>query len=335
MKTPSISLCIPIYNGARYLRECLDSAVGQDFADMEIVLVDDGSGDGSVEIAKQYVECDVRIRLYQNERNLGLVGNWNRCVELARGEWIKFLFQDDALAPECLTAFARRMDPRIPILFCRRRIVFEGDIDEAIIRHYESLPSVESLFPGAEYVGSPEVVDTMLLKTRQNFLGEPTACMLHRSVFERFGTFDADLVQFCDFEYWIRVGIHTGIAYLPHTLASFRFHGSSASASNRKRFRSEYLDGLLILNRWSRSPAYRPLRRRARQLRLNLKKKLAAQSWWLEQYVRELGREDPEIPQQWEEMKRRYPELTQSPYLWPHRIKHWLDNTLLWRLKTS
>ena len=92
---PVVSVCIPTYNGAAYLSQCLDSVMQQTCQSMEILVVDDGSSDDSGAIAQRYEGVDRRVRVIANKEHLGLVENWNRCVDLANGEWIKFVFQDD------------------------------------------------------------------------------------------------------------------------------------------------------------------------------------------------------------------------------------------------
>jgi glycosyltransferase involved in cell wall biosynthesis len=330
----TFSVCLPTYNGAKYLSSCLESLRAQSYSDFEIIICDDSSTDGTLEILKRFAKTLPNCRLYQNPTRLGLVGNWNRCVELAQGEWIKFLFQDDVLEPECLASFAERLNPSQPLIFCRRRFLFAGKVDNGIRQHYHNLPSIEQLFPDQTFIQPEALLETILTQTQQNFLGEPTACLLHRSVFERFGSFNAELVQFCDFEYWIRIGIHCGIAYIPKTLATFRIHPESTSAGNRRRFRSEYLDRLLILNAWCYHPLYEPLRQRARQLGIPLKQKLAAKFFWLEQYSRQLAKDAPEILEDWDQVVTRHPELDQNPYLLIYRFKAWINRYLLWRLKS-
>ena len=100
--SPRVSVCIPTYNGALYLQECMESILGQTFVGIEILAVDDRSSDKTRAILDSFAKRDARVRILSNARNLGLVGNWNRCIELAQGEWIKFVFQDDWIAPECL-----------------------------------------------------------------------------------------------------------------------------------------------------------------------------------------------------------------------------------------
>lgn len=329
------SVCIPTYNGEPFLEACLDSLRRQSFTDYEVVACDDASTDRTWEILERFAEQDDRYRIYRNPSNFGLVGNWKRCLELAKGEWIKFLFQDDTFDPKCLETFAKNLDPKRPLVFCRRRLEFTSEITSEIKYHYINLPSPDTLFQKRKFISPSEVIETVLTRTRQNFLGEPTACLLHRSVFEKYGYFNEHLVQFCDFEYWIRLAIHTGIVYLPETLVTFRIHTSSTSSYNRQKFRSEYLDNLLILHAWCYDPLYEPLRRQAKSLGINLKRKLAVQSWWLERYAHTLGKVHPDILEEWNTIKKTYPKLRHSWYILPLKTKHWLERLLLWRLKRS
>src|SRR5262249_59105555 len=108
--TPLVSICIPTYNGSAFLRQCLDSALAQADADLEVVVLDDASHDGTVEIVQEYAQHDRRVRFHQNSENRGSVGNQNRCIDHARGEWIKQLFQDNNLAPD----YAASLVPCLP-----------------------------------------------------------------------------------------------------------------------------------------------------------------------------------------------------------------------------
>ena len=72
---PAVSICIPTFNGAKYLRECVDSVLAQTHPDFEVLIVDDCSSDDSVAIAEDYARRDSRVRVSVNDRNLGLVGN--------------------------------------------------------------------------------------------------------------------------------------------------------------------------------------------------------------------------------------------------------------------
>jgi glycosyltransferase involved in cell wall biosynthesis len=90
LNIPEVSICIPAYNGDQFISQAIESALAQTFTNLEIIVVDDGSKDGTVEIAESYAVHDSRVRVYRNAQNLGLPRNWDRCRDLATGNWIMF-----------------------------------------------------------------------------------------------------------------------------------------------------------------------------------------------------------------------------------------------------
>jgi glycosyltransferase involved in cell wall biosynthesis len=80
--SPRVAIGAPIYNKARWLPEAVESLLGQTFGDFALVLIDDGSDDGSADIARAFAERDARVHLHVNERRLGMLGNTNRALEL-------------------------------------------------------------------------------------------------------------------------------------------------------------------------------------------------------------------------------------------------------------
>ena len=94
MRCPKISVIVPVYNAERYIRQCLDSILTQDFADFELMIVDDGSTDSSLELCKDYSEKDSRIRLFHKE-NAGPSSARNFALTRANGEYLLFLDSDD------------------------------------------------------------------------------------------------------------------------------------------------------------------------------------------------------------------------------------------------
>src|SRR5438552_10457927 len=128
VRSPLVSICIPTYNGREYLKECLDSVRAQSFKDFEVVICDDQSSDGTLDFARELAKGDKRCRFIQNPSRFGLVGNWNNCIALSRGEWIKFVFQDDLLLPNCLERMVTVANGG-PSRFvaCRRDFRFEAN----------------------------------------------------------------------------------------------------------------------------------------------------------------------------------------------------------------
>jgi glycosyltransferase involved in cell wall biosynthesis len=83
---PKVSVCIPVYNCEAYLANTIRSVLAQSLTDFELVIIDNASTDRTAEIISGFE--DPRLRSLRNEKNLGMMGNWNRCLEEARGEFI-------------------------------------------------------------------------------------------------------------------------------------------------------------------------------------------------------------------------------------------------------
>jgi len=95
---PLISVALPVYNGEKYLAEAIDSILAQSFSNFELIIIDDGSTDGSRQIMREYERRDARVRVVTNE-NSGLANTLNDIIDLARGIWIARMDQDDIALP--------------------------------------------------------------------------------------------------------------------------------------------------------------------------------------------------------------------------------------------
>lgn len=96
-----VSIVIPAYNTEKYIRECLDSALGQTYSDIELVIVDDGSTDSTPSIIRTYAARDSRVKIFF-QQNRGPSAARNLALRMAEGEWIMCLDSDDALAPDAV-----------------------------------------------------------------------------------------------------------------------------------------------------------------------------------------------------------------------------------------
>lgn len=263
---PLISICIPTFNGEKYLSQCLNSILAQEFGDIEILIVDDHSTDRTIDIIQNYAGQDRRIRLEKNPVNLGLVQNWNRCLELAQGEWIKFVFQDDLLEPNCLNTLLSSSQPNSTIIYCRRNLIFESGVSKEIKEEYLKLLSVvNQVFSGLTYISSSKYCEAVLdfiYNPCFNLIGEPTSVMFHRNVISRFGMFNPHIIQICDEEFWTRIAVNTGLIYVEENLANFRIHKHSTSAKNQQQryYQLSMIDPLLRLHNMVFDPIYKPLR---------------------------------------------------------------------------
>lgn len=250
---PLVSICIPTHNGERWIEESVRSAFSQTYQPVEILVVDDRSTDNTLELVRSFK--DERVRIVVNATRLGLAGNWNECVKLAEGEFIKFLFQDDALYPECTEKMMQLMSqhPLLGLVFARRDLVVESDappdLARALLNEYNDLhlrfERVDAVSNGPDLFA--QHLDNSLY---QSCIAEPPSTLIRKEVFRRLGLFNTRMHQACDIEMWLRIIFFYDVGFVDEKLLLFRIHGKSATASNRSNRKAEYdrfwmLEGLL------------------------------------------------------------------------------------------
>jgi glycosyltransferase involved in cell wall biosynthesis len=238
---------MPTRNGARWIREALESALAQSWEPLEVLVVDDASSDDTVRIVRG--AGDARVRVVENRAARGLPGNWNRCVELARGAFVKFLFQDDLLHPRCVERMAGVLErhPSVGLVFSRREILLEDPGDPRALAWKRTFGTLHlGLGPlGERNPGLALAWRCVRGGLHVNRVGEPTAVMVRRACFERLGVFDGRLRQLVDWEMWLRVMVAYDIGFVDEALATFRVHAASATEEN-VRARRDRFDKLIL-----------------------------------------------------------------------------------------
>ena len=142
---PKVTVSVPVYNVEKYLEKCTDSILSQTERDIELLLIDDGSTDGSGALCDRIAESDPRVRVVHQE-NRGLGGARNTGIEHARGEWIIFPDSDDWLEPETVERALKAAEKAGAemSLFAFRSV---GENGGTISEHFEPLPEGEALDP--------------------------------------------------------------------------------------------------------------------------------------------------------------------------------------------
>ncbi len=235
---PLVSILIPAYNH-RFFLEALQSAIGQSYGNVEIIVCDDSSG---VEIERIATAAHARpVRYERNPHRLGGRGNFNRCLALAQGEFIKFLNDDDRLRPECVEKLATQLIryPDIALATSRR-----GRIDEngQVLQDRES-----NLSPVAEDSRiQGRSVCRAVMESMTNFIGEPSTVLVRRSALPASGedilAYDGvSIGYFADVAMWFTALRHGDAAYLVETLSDFRVHGEQHQ-------QTEGIDSIVIPN---------------------------------------------------------------------------------------
>lgn len=134
-KKPRVSLGMPVFNGENYLENTLDSMLAQTFRDFELIISDNASTDKTQDICQVYLARDQRIRYYRNSKNLGAAKNFNILVELAEGEYFKWVAYDDPCAPEYLERCVEVLDTWPDAIMCHPKTILINEHDEIIEFH--------------------------------------------------------------------------------------------------------------------------------------------------------------------------------------------------------
>jgi glycosyltransferase involved in cell wall biosynthesis len=119
MAAPKVSVVVPIYNQAAFIRETVDSVLAQDYENVELVLSDDGSTDGTTEILREYADREpARVRVVASERNTGIAGAFNRALDAHTGEYVAWLGGDDVMLPGKLSRQVGMLESRPEVTGC-------------------------------------------------------------------------------------------------------------------------------------------------------------------------------------------------------------------------
>lgn len=250
MNNPLVSICIPVYNGAPFLKECIDSCLRQTYSNYEIIILDDGSTDESVKIIESYLISNNRIRFIKNPLNLGLVGNWNKCINESKGEWIKFVFQDDYIADNCIEEFVLLITNESQLIVSERNFVLPINASEDVKNYYNNtVRTLLNTCKNKTNFYSAQLIARIAVKNMgMNFIGEPSLIFFRKNVVKELGYFNPQLKQICDLEFALRVASVYGVQYIPKQLCAFRIHEDTTTNKNviSKYFELRYLEPLIL-----------------------------------------------------------------------------------------
>jgi glycosyltransferase involved in cell wall biosynthesis len=209
---PKVSVCIPVYNGAKTVVRSITSVLNQSYQNFECIVMDNHSTDSTVEIVEAF--SDKRIRIVCNESNVGLVANHNECLKRARGELIQFVHADDWLLPGCLERLVPTFETSsVGLAFAPRQV--ETD-DIAWKARYGPLHStLEPLLP---VNNGPAVVRKYVQAGGQgNVIGEPTCVMVRRELLSAVGGFRRQSPQLMDIDASRYTRFTSVISYSPRS----------------------------------------------------------------------------------------------------------------------
>jgi len=206
MSSPKVSVIMPTYNRAAYLREAIESVLAQRLGDLELIVVDDGSSDDTAGVLAAV--RDPRVR-YVRQEHRGVSAAANRGLRMARGQYIGRLDSDDLWVPETLQTLAEVLDskPEVGVAYAKGQAMDSGG---------KLLPHTHGMaprFPG-------EALRSLVY---EDFTCN-IATLARRSCFDRAGEYDESLPASEDWDMWLRIAAQDQFAFVDRILGHFRWH---------------------------------------------------------------------------------------------------------------
>jgi glycosyltransferase involved in cell wall biosynthesis len=244
--TPRVSVCVPAYQAAENLQQTLDSVFGQEFEDLELVVVDDGSSDATPAILA--AQTDPRLRAFRHEPNRGQVATVGETIGHARGELVKFLDADDLLHADCVGTMVRAFDehPRASLVFSRREIWTENPDDPEMQAWIEDLGDLPAHFARIGEVNDGRDLLRQYLAggLLGNWIAEPAGVMARRADLLAVGGYSDRLRQSNDMDLWVRLMARGEVVFIDRPLYTYRLEYSGVTGKTEESMAANWLDGL-------------------------------------------------------------------------------------------
>jgi len=236
--TPKISVCIPAFNSAKYIKTSIESVLSQPSQDYEIVVLDDGSSDSTQDIVKDLMAIHPEKIRYYHQDNAGISKSRNKLTELARGEYILWLDSDDMLVKDVLSVYADHIH-RYP-----DASVFYGNVILFGQRH--------GVWTTKDYYRNTDAI-LSTLKTGSSFIPN-TGSVVKKSTYKLFGGYDENMVKSEDSDFWFRIAAQVTFKSIHTWSVFYRFHGNNITTKNttyKTRFASNAQNITSALKRYT------------------------------------------------------------------------------------
>jgi len=259
---PKVSVCIPVYNGSDYIAESIQSVLAQTFENFHLIVCDNCSTDDTEEIVRNFT--DSRITYVRNTENLGLVGNANRCLELADGEYVHILHHDDIMLPENLELKVRILDehPKVGLVHSDVSFIDQEGKHLDLTKFDTKKDYVEDGITVFErYIMNMPVGASF-------FIG---AVLARRDCYVKLGGFNPLIPNVNDSEMWMRMLLFYDVACVGKPLVKYRLHGMMTSTSindayglNLPGLKEHFLASTIVLEQYKdRIPQWSKLKKQA------------------------------------------------------------------------
>ena len=223
-RLPAISVCIPTYNGAKYIAQTIESILNQTFTDFEIIVSDDGSSDETLEIVGSF--NDPRIVRIDRLSKVGAEANWNNAVATASASLVKLVCQDDLLYPQCLEVEVQTMNKSE-----NQEVSFCFHLRDFVTPNSRKLSARRVGYSNLQKYSKTEIL-TKVVRSGGNPIGEPMAVTMRKLSLNSAGKFRGDYV--IDLDMWSKLSDQGSALFIEQHLSAFRISKTSWTSNLKK-----------------------------------------------------------------------------------------------------
>ncbi len=247
-----ISIVTASYNYENYIKETIESVQNQTYKDWEMIVVDDGSKDNSVEVIKSYCNQDKRIKLFQHEngQNKGLAETVKFGIEQAQGKWIIFLESDDTITPDYIEKKLKIIEkyPNVDVVFNGINMFGEKETIEEQIPYFEKQKKI------LDKITFPSSLKKAYQKTYINLIPTFSCVMAKKDVFKNID-YDSPIKKCLDLYIWLQLARDCIMYYTDEKLTNWRMHKTSyinsKTASPEEYFAFNYKRIVFLHTKWA------------------------------------------------------------------------------------
>ncbi len=233
-----ISIVMASYNYASIIGEAIESVINQTYKDWELIIIDDGSTDNSVEVIKKYLN-DNRIKLYINEKNLGLAKTLRKGIQYSTSDWIAFLESDDKFFPNALEEKVKAISKNADIIFTNLELIGNENLKLLYLQHFENIKTYWKLLINtgfvenfAQYISNVNLIPTFsVVMVKKNLLMKCNFNSLCKSSLDYF--------------LWAQLSLYK-VYYLDIKLTYWRLHDDSYINRDKQNWLKKYIFNIII-----------------------------------------------------------------------------------------
>ncbi|MDC0637799.1 glycosyltransferase [Flavobacteriaceae bacterium] len=216
-KAGLVSIVLPVYNGANYLKTCLESILSQSYRQIEILIVDDGSTDNTEDIIEDYRKLDSRIRYLKNRKNLGLPKSLNIGIKSCKGEYVTWTSHDNIYYSTAISVMVRELERnQMDFVYCDCEVIDELENTIGLLK---AKPAEHLLFGNVVF-----------------------HCWLHkRHLHDQVGFYDENLVLIEDYDFMLRIAKQKKMMNIEKVLYKHRFHNASLTHAVKNHAREKMI----------------------------------------------------------------------------------------------